>query len=123
MNNTYPIVYTIAGSDSSGGAGAQADLKVFSKLNTHGCSIITVVTAQNTQGVNDAIFLSNEIIESQCDSLIHDLPPNAIKISMVGNALELLIKKLIYLKKTTIFDPVIDSSSKYNFINKKNCQK
>ena len=123
MNNTYPIVYTIAGSDSSGGAGAQADLKVFSKLNTHGCSIITVVTAQNTQGVNDAIFLSNEIIESQCDSLIHDLPPNALKISMVGNALELLIKKLIYLKKPTIFDPVIDSSSKYNFINKKKLSK
>ena len=102
MNNTYPIVYTIAGSDSSGGAGAQADLKVFSKLNTHGCSIITVVTAQNTQGENDAIFLSNEIIESQCDILIDDLPPNALKISMVGNALELL-KKINLFKKTYYF--------------------
>lgn len=117
MNNIYPIAYTIAGSDSSGGAGVQADLKVFSKLNIHGCSIVTVVTAQNTAAVNNVEFLSEKIIEEQYDSLICDLPPNALKISMVGKAVELLIEKLILLKQPIIFDPIIDSSSNYNFIN------
>ena len=117
MRDLPPIVYTIAGSDSCSGAGAQIDLKVFSKLNIHGCTIITVITAQNAIGVNDVFYLPNKIIEDQYKSIIDEFPPNAIKISMLGNGIEIISEKLKNLRKSIIFDPVINSTSNYNFIN------
>lgn len=117
MSNLPPIAYTIAGSDSCCGAGAQIDLKVFSNLNVHGCSILTVITAQNTIGISDVFYLPNTIIKEQYESIINDLPPNALKISMVGNGIEIIVEKLKNFKKPIIFDPVISSTSNYNFIN------
>ena len=68
-----PVSLTIAGSDSGGGAGIQADLKTFSALGTFGCSVITAVTAQNTTGVYGIHEIPIDIIESQIDAVLDDL--------------------------------------------------
>jgi len=107
------IVWTIAGSDSSGGAGIQADLKTFQNLGVHGCSVITAVTAQNNQAIQKIEFISGKSIESQIQSLNHDFFPKAIKIGMLGN-LSILEKVLDYLRTYSgyvVLDPIILSSS------------
>ncbi|MGB4504838.1 MAG: bifunctional hydroxymethylpyrimidine kinase/phosphomethylpyrimidine kinase [Syntrophaceticus sp.] len=78
-------VLTIAGSDSCGGAGIQADLKTFSALGTYGMSVITAVTAQNTQGVVNVRELDAEIIREQIDCLFEDIEIAAVKVGMVSN--------------------------------------
>jgi len=80
------IALTIAGSDSSGGAGIQADLKTFSALNVYGASVITALTAQNTQGVDDVMIVPPEFVLAQMRSVMSDLAVNAIKIGMLGSA-------------------------------------
>jgi hydroxymethylpyrimidine/phosphomethylpyrimidine kinase len=80
------IALTIAGSDSSGGAGIQADLKTFSALGVYGASVITALTAQNTQGVDDVMVVPPEFVLAQMRSLASDLAVNAIKIGMLGSA-------------------------------------
>lgn len=81
-----PIVWTIAGSDSGGGAGIQADLKTFQGLGVHGCSVITSLTAQNTQRITRVEHVSPGMIAAQLFALQADLPPAAIKIGMLGGA-------------------------------------
>ncbi|GHD20911.1 bifunctional hydroxymethylpyrimidine kinase/phosphomethylpyrimidine kinase [Tianweitania populi] len=81
---TTPIALTIAGSDSSGGAGIQADLKTFSALGVYGASAITAITAQNTRGVTAVEDLSPAIIAAQIDAVLSDLAVGAIKIGMVS---------------------------------------
>ncbi len=76
-----PIALTIAGSDSGGGAGIQADLKTFSALGTYGCSVITALTAQNTQGVQGIYDISPAFIRQQLDSVFTDLPITAAKVT------------------------------------------
>lgn len=76
---------TIAGSDSSGGAGIQADLKTFSAIGTYGMSVITAITAQNTQGVYEVLDLNKEIVSSQIKAVLEDIKPKVIKIGMVSN--------------------------------------
>ncbi|MGM0854101.1 MAG: bifunctional hydroxymethylpyrimidine kinase/phosphomethylpyrimidine kinase [Bacillota bacterium] len=76
---------TIAGSDSGGGAGIQADLKTFQELNVYGMSAITAVTAQNTRGVQGVYPLSAEAVIDQLTSIAEDLPPQAIKTGMLVN--------------------------------------
>ncbi|MGH6735727.1 MAG: bifunctional hydroxymethylpyrimidine kinase/phosphomethylpyrimidine kinase [Methyloceanibacter sp.] len=78
------IALTIAGSDSSGGAGIQADLKTFSALGVYGASVITALTAQNTQGVDDVMVVPPEFVLAQMQSVASDLTVNAIKIGMLG---------------------------------------
>lgn len=81
-----PIALTIAGSDSGGGAGIQADLKTFSALGVYGASVVTALTAQNTQGV-DAIFeVAPAFIVEQIDSVCTDLNVDAVKIGMLHRA-------------------------------------
>jgi hydroxymethylpyrimidine/phosphomethylpyrimidine kinase len=77
---------TIAGSDSSGGAGIQADLKTFSALGVFGMSAITAITAQNTCGVTNIRELDGEIIADQIDAVFSDIPVNAVKVGMLANA-------------------------------------
>ena len=77
---------TIAGSDSSGGAGIQADLKTFAAHGVYGMSAITAVTAQNTMGVTGVIALPPEFVAAQIDAVVTDIPPNATKIGMLANA-------------------------------------
>jgi hydroxymethylpyrimidine/phosphomethylpyrimidine kinase len=81
-----PIALTIAGSDSSGGAGIQADLKTFSALGVYGASVITALTAQNTQGVTDVLVVPPEFVLAQMRAIAADLKVGAIKIGMLGEA-------------------------------------
>lgn len=80
-----PKVLTIAGSDSGGGAGIQADLKTFEALGCYGMSAITAVTAQNTLGVTSAVGLSATLVGEQLCAVLEDLGADAIKIGMVYN--------------------------------------
>lgn len=80
-----PIALTIAGSDSSGGAGIQADLKTFSALGVYGASAITALTAQNTTGVAGVHVVPPGFIRAQIDAVFTDLDVRAVKIGMVGN--------------------------------------
>jgi hydroxymethylpyrimidine/phosphomethylpyrimidine kinase len=80
-----PIALTIAGSDSSGGAGIQADLKTFSALGVYGASAITALTAQNTTGVTGVHAVPAGFIRAQIDAVFSDLDVGAVKIGMVGN--------------------------------------
>ena len=77
---------TIAGSDSSGGAGIQADLKTFAAHGVYGMSAITAVTAQNTQGVTEVAALSPAMVRAQLVAVATDIPPDATKIGMLANA-------------------------------------
>lgn len=76
---------TIAGSDSSGGAGIQADLKTFAVMGVYGASAITAITAQNTRGVQKSFVLDAELIEQQIESVASDLRLNAVKTGMLPN--------------------------------------
>lgn len=80
------IALTIAGSDSGGGAGIQADLKTFQRFGVFGTSAITAITAQNTKGVSMWEAVSPDLVRAQIDSLVDDLPPAAFKSGMLANA-------------------------------------
>jgi hydroxymethylpyrimidine kinase/phosphomethylpyrimidine kinase len=86
MPHPTPIALTIAGSDSGGGAGVQADLRVFADLGVHGTSAITAVTAQNTVRVVRSVAMSPAIVRAQIDAVADDLPPDAVKTGMLANA-------------------------------------
>ena len=80
------IAVTIAGSDSGGGAGIQADLKTFSALGVYGASVITALTAQNTKGVTGIHDVPPDFIAAQIDAVFSDLKVDAVKIGMLSNA-------------------------------------
>ncbi|HEX3502200.1 MAG TPA: bifunctional hydroxymethylpyrimidine kinase/phosphomethylpyrimidine kinase [Xanthobacteraceae bacterium] len=80
------VAVTIAGSDSGGGAGIQADLKTFSAMGVYGASVITALTAQNTKGVTAIHDVPADFITAQMDAVFSDLHPGATKIGMLGNA-------------------------------------
>ena len=81
---TTPVALTIAGSDSSGGAGIQADLKTFAAFGVYGASVITALTAQNTQGVSGIHQVPAEFVTAQIDAVFSDLAIGAVKIGMVA---------------------------------------
>lgn len=111
---TKPIVWTIAGSDSGGGAGVQADIKVMNQLGAHACSAITALTAQNTIGTGRLEWVSPEMLSAQLAALKTDLPPDAIKIGMLGTVeiVELISEFLQAVKPPfSVCDPVLISSS------------
>ena len=81
---TTPVALTIAGSDSSGGAGIQADLKTFAALGVYGASVITALTAQNTQGVSGIHQVPAEFVTAQIDAVFSDLAIGAVKVGMVA---------------------------------------
>ena len=83
---TTAIAVTIAGSDSSGGAGIQADLKTFSALGVYGASVIAALTAQNTKGVSAVLDVPPAFVTAQMDAVFSDLAVGAVKIGMLGNA-------------------------------------
>ncbi len=80
------IALTVAGSDSGGGAGIQADLKTFTALGVHGASVITALTAQNTQGVRAIHCVPPEIVAAQIDAVLEDFVVSAIKVGMLASA-------------------------------------
>jgi hydroxymethylpyrimidine/phosphomethylpyrimidine kinase len=83
---TTPIALTIAGSDSSGGAGIQADLKTFAALEVYGASVLTALTAQNTLGVQGVLVTPPDFIGQQIDSVFSDLMVGAVKTGMLGDS-------------------------------------
>lgn len=107
-------VLTIAGSDSSGGAGIQADLKTMTCLGLYGMSVITALTAQNTKGVTGILDVEPHFVAQQLDSIFTDIPPDAVKIGMVSNAaiISTITAKLKqYQAKHIVVDPVMVSTS------------
>ena len=82
---TTPIALTIAGSDSGGGAGIQADLKTFAALGVYGASVITALTAQNTRGVRGVHPVPGDFVTAQLDAVFDDLAVSAVKIGMVAS--------------------------------------
>lgn len=107
-------VLSIAGSDCSGGAGIQADLKTITVHKLYGMSVITALTAQNTTGVSGIYETSPEFVGQQLDMVFTDIYPDAIKIGMVANPsiIKVIADKLIeYKAKNIVLDPVMISTS------------
>lgn len=107
-------VLTIAGSDSSGGAGIQADLKTMTALGVYGMSVITALTAQNTTGVAGIFETDPEFVALQMDSVFTDIFPDAVKIGMVSGkeTIRVIAQKLReYEAKNIVLDPVMVSTS------------
>ena len=105
---------TIAGSDCSGGAGIQADLKTFAAHKVYGMSAITALTAQNTLGVTGISESSPEFLKAQLDAIFTDIYPDAVKIGMVASKelIETIADSLIiYKAKNIVLDPVMVSTS------------
>ena len=114
MTKKIPKALTIAGSDSGGGAGIQADLKTFSALGVHGSSVITAITAQNTKEVTAVNNVPLDIIEKQIDAVLSDIGADAVKIGMLSNSdiIKTVAKKLKEYKiKNIILDPVMVAAS------------
>lgn len=114
--NKYVTCLTIAGSDSSGGAGIQADLKTMSAIGVYGMSAITAITSQNTTTVNDIFAISPQIVESQISTVLDDIECNAVKIGMIylpENA-QIIANTLLKYKITNIIlDPVLISTTQF----------
>lgn len=106
---TRPIIWIIAGSDSGGGAGIQADLHTISDLGGHGCTIVTAVTAQNSMEVTAVQCTTPDMITQQFEALLKDLPPRAVKMGMVGqiSVIQTLARLLPRLQCPIIIDPVM----------------
>src|SRR5580704_17978564 len=111
---TMPIALTIAGSDSSGGAGIQADLKTFAAFGVYGASVITALTAQNTSGVSSIHQVPAEFVTAQIDSVFGDLDVKAVKIGMVAQAatIDAIAAGLArWSARHIVLDPVMVASS------------
>jgi hydroxymethylpyrimidine/phosphomethylpyrimidine kinase len=109
-----PIAVTIAGSDSSGGAGIAADLKTFSALGVYGACVITALTAQNTNGVFAVHDVPADFVTAQIDAVFSDLDVDAVKIGMLGTApaIDAVTTGLDrYRSRNVVLDPVMVASS------------
>jgi hydroxymethylpyrimidine/phosphomethylpyrimidine kinase len=114
MAKRIPIALTIAGSDSSGGAGIQADLKTFGALKVYGASVIAALTAQNTKGVTGVLEVPSEFVTAQMDAVFGDLNVDAVKIGMVarGETIAAIVAGLErWRAKNIVVDPVMIATS------------
>jgi hydroxymethylpyrimidine/phosphomethylpyrimidine kinase len=112
-------VLSIAGSDSCGGAGIQADIKAMSALGVYGMSVICAVTAQNTTAVTAVQEISPDVVQAQIDAIFSDIEVDAVKIGMVSNAEIIRIIKdslLKYKVRNVVVDPVMVSKSGYHLL-------
>ena len=118
----YPCILTIAGSDCSGGAGIQADIKAISALGAYAASAITAITVQNTCGVSDIPPIPAQYVKGQIDAVMTDIRPQAIKIGMIN---DVEIVKVIadairkYKPAHVVLDPVMVSTSGCKLIEDK----
>src|SRR5690625_3279524 len=110
---------TIAGTDPTGGAGIQADLKTFQELKSYGMSVITSVLAQNTTGVQNVHHIPLQMIEDQLDSVFSDMPVHALKTGMIANIdmMEIIRKKISQKNMPFVIDPVMVATSGDTLIN------
>jgi hydroxymethylpyrimidine/phosphomethylpyrimidine kinase len=114
MADCIPNVLTIAGSDPSGGAGIQADLKTFSALGVYGASVITALTAQNTRGVRGFTVVEPAFVADQIDAVFDDLRIDAVKIGMVATAAiatAIADRLRHYQPRNIVLDPVMVAKS------------
>lgn len=114
-------VLTIAGSDSSGGAGIQADLKTMLCNGVYGMSVITALTAQNTTGVYGIMPVEPVFLEKQLESVFSDIMPDAVKIGMIFNADQVEVISRILTKyevENVVVDPVMVATSKASLVTK-----
>ncbi|HZH39262.1 MAG TPA: bifunctional hydroxymethylpyrimidine kinase/phosphomethylpyrimidine kinase, partial [Bacillales bacterium] len=104
---------TIAGSDSSGGAGIQADLKTFSALGIYGTTVITILTAQNTKTVSDVFIIPAEFFKNQLLTTLEDIKPDIIKIGVLydDSIIEIVFDTLRHLKIPIVLDPILISGT------------
>ena len=113
-------VLIIAGSDSSGGAGIQADIKTVTALGSYATTAITAVTAQNTKGVKKIISIPNEIVQKQITMILDDIGTNAVKIGMLHNvSIVKTVYKILkkYKSKNIVIDPVMIAKGGTKLIN------
>ena len=108
-----PRILTIAGSDSSGGAGIQADIKTITVLGGYAMSAITAITAQNTLGVSAVEVLTPQLVADQIDACLSDIGVDAVKIGMLGSAAlaQVVAGRIAALGVPIVFDPVMIASS------------
>lgn len=114
MTYRYPTALTIAGSDSCGGAGIQADLKTFSAMGVYGASVLTAITAQNTTGVRGIQAVNQEVLKGQLDAVFEDLHIDAVKTGMLHNrdaVLTVVDAVRHYKPRWLVVDPVMVSTS------------
>ena len=115
---SIPRVLVIAGSDSGGGAGIQADIKTITMLGGHAMTAVTAITAQNTEGVTAVHSIPAEMILAQIDAVVEDIGVDAVKIGMIGSpfAVEQVARRLVRLRQEQpdlpiVFDPVMVATS------------
>lgn len=115
----YRVALSIAGSDSSGGAGIQADLKTFSALGVYGATAITAITAQNTLGVHSQHPIPPQMVHDQIVAVVDDLAPAVVKIGMLANAeiASCVADALHECSTPIILDPVIVSTSGHRLLS------
>jgi hydroxymethylpyrimidine/phosphomethylpyrimidine kinase len=107
-----PVVLTIAGSDSGGGAGIQADLKTFAALGAYGTSVLTAITAQNTLGVTAIHPVPIDIVAAQLDAVLADFEVAAVKVGMIGDrAVAELVRERAARLAHLVVDPVLVATS------------
>jgi hydroxymethylpyrimidine/phosphomethylpyrimidine kinase len=114
------FVLTIAGSDSSAGAGIQSDLKTFHNYKVYGLTVITAITAQNTKGVQKAFALPAKIIDAQLKSIFSDFKPDTVKTGMLGSAdaVKVIYKNLKGKNIKIVVDPVMLSKNRFHMLGK-----
>lgn len=120
-----PVCLSIAGSDPSGGAGIQADLKTFSALGCYGAAAITALTVQDTTGVYRSVEVEPELVYEQAAAVLGDLRPDAVKIGMVANrnTVEALARLLHRFSPAfVVLDPIILSSSGRRLLDAAGCE-
>lgn len=113
-SESTPAVLSVAGSDSSGGAGIQADLKAFARVGVHGMTAITAITAQNTVGVEAVQAISPRVIVAQVKAVAEDIGVDAVKIGMLGTAetVGAVVEAFAYVGEApVVIDPVMVSES------------
>lgn len=106
-----PVALTIAGSDPSGGAGLQADLKTFHQHRVYGMSVVTLLTVQNTQTVSQVHIQAPALVRDQLDAVLQDIPPSAAKTGALGNAevIQVIAERAARFGFPLVIDPVMIS--------------
>ncbi len=115
------VALTIAGSDPSGGAGIQADLKTFTRLGVYGTAVVTALTIQNTTGIQEVVRVPSDLFRKQLATLLEDVPIQAVKTGMILDAetIEIIQEHLKKYGVTSyVLDPIIRSSNGFPVLSK-----
>jgi len=112
MSNKPPAALTIAGSDPSGGAGIQEDLKVFNELGVHGLSVISTLTVQSSFGMRSSVAVDPVLVSEQIECLLEDRPPYAAKTGLLAKqTIPAIVKFLDKVSFPVVVDPIFESGS------------